>query len=228
MRYTRRFFGPAFDWHWFKAQAYAESALNPSSVSWVGARGIMQLMPMTYREIKSQEPDFGPIDSPEWNIAAGIFYNSKLWSWWHFVPDSSRYHFMFGSYNAGTGNIYRAFSAAVSQYNDSSWNGVAHVAPTIHGWRYTETLAYVRHIDTTYYWLNHPFTGIVSTAKSLFGQPSGTTSSGADDYIESPRDVASFSEPYTGRSIDGLRGVNICGPFSVMCKQSSSRIPNSP
>ena len=111
-KYTKRFFGPAFDWRWFKAQAYAESALNPNSVSWVGARGLMQLMPTTYREIQSEHPEIGPVDQPEWNIAAGIFYNSKLWSWWHFVPDSNRYHFMFGSYNAGAGNIYKAFTAA--------------------------------------------------------------------------------------------------------------------
>jgi hypothetical protein len=156
-KYTKRFFGPAFDWRWFKAQAYAESALNPGEVSWVGARGLMQLMPATYREIRSEHPEYGPIDQPEWNIAAGIFYNSKLWNWWHFVPDANRYHFMFGSYNAGTGNIYKAFTASTGRNGDSSWAGVERVAPTIRTWKYTETLAYVRHIDTTYRWLTDPF-----------------------------------------------------------------------
>jgi membrane-bound lytic murein transglycosylase F len=157
-KYTRRFFGPMFDWRWFKAQAYAESAINQKEVSWVGARGIMQLMPTTFREIQSELPDVGPIDDPQWNIAAGIFYNSKLWNWWHFIPAGERYPFMFGSYNAGTGNILHAFNAATARYGDSTWAGITKVAPTIPHWRYTETLAYVQHIDTTFFWLTNPFT----------------------------------------------------------------------
>ena len=27
-KYSKRYFGPLFDWHWFKAQAIAESNLN--------------------------------------------------------------------------------------------------------------------------------------------------------------------------------------------------------
>jgi soluble lytic murein transglycosylase-like protein len=42
-KYTKRYFGPAFDWRLFKAQAIAESNLNVGARSPVGARGIMQL-----------------------------------------------------------------------------------------------------------------------------------------------------------------------------------------
>src|SRR5579885_2678733 len=56
-KYTKRYFGPAFDWHYFKAQGFAESGLKPTATSWVGARGIMQLMPSTYQEIASHRPD---------------------------------------------------------------------------------------------------------------------------------------------------------------------------
>src|SRR5919201_1404990 len=44
-KYTKRYFGAGFDWRYFKAQGMAESQLNPTARSWVGARGIMQLMP---------------------------------------------------------------------------------------------------------------------------------------------------------------------------------------
>ena len=48
-KYTKRFFGVGFDWRLFKAQGMTESNLDPASVSWVGAKGIMQLMPSTGR-----------------------------------------------------------------------------------------------------------------------------------------------------------------------------------
>ena len=40
-KYSKRYFGPLFDWHWFKAQAIAESALSHDAESHVGARGLM-------------------------------------------------------------------------------------------------------------------------------------------------------------------------------------------
>ena len=50
-KYSKRFFGPGFDWRWFKAQGIAESGLREDAESWVGAKGIMQIMPATLREI---------------------------------------------------------------------------------------------------------------------------------------------------------------------------------
>jgi len=150
-KYSKRYFGPAFDWRYFKAQGFAESGLKPNATSWVGARGVMQLMPSTYQEITSRRPEFGPIDQPEWNIAAGIMHDRYLWNLWlNTVPDDERHHFMFASYNAGEGTIGRAFAVAKSKGSEPAWSSIELIAPTVQRWRYLETLGYVRRIDSTY------------------------------------------------------------------------------
>ena len=147
-KYTKRFFGPGFDWRLFKAQGMAESNLNPDARSGVGAHGIMQLMSTTYKEVQSRNPDLGRIDDPEWNIAAGISYNRQLWLQWR--PDSDERHlheFMFGSYNAGRSILLRAQRVAQGRALDERvWASIQTVAPSVPRWRYSETLAYVERI----------------------------------------------------------------------------------
>jgi membrane-bound lytic murein transglycosylase F len=149
-KYSKRFFGVGFDWHYFKAQGLAESGLDPAARSPVGARGVMQLMPGTYAVIKkARSEQFGSIEDPEWNIAAGILYNRDLWHIWGDNPDQTeRLRFMFGSYNAGPGTIKRATRMAKTrQLDDRTWKSVETVAPSVQRWRYKETLPYVRRIE---------------------------------------------------------------------------------
>lgn len=148
-KYSRRYFGVGTDWHWFKAQGMAESDLTPNARSRVGARGIMQLMPSTYKLIHSALPQFGAIDDPEWNIAAGILHDRDMWrAWGRDVPEERRWAFMFASYNAGEGTIIRARkSAAAAKLDHSHWAAIERVAPSVERWRYTETLGYVRQIS---------------------------------------------------------------------------------
>jgi len=156
--YTKRYFGPTFDWKYFKAQGLAESGLDSNATSWVGARGVMQLMPSTYRDIASHRPDFGTIDQPEWNIAAGIMHDRYLWTLYQKdISDDERHRFMFASYNAGEGTIKRAINVVTKeQPGPPVWSSVEQVAPTIGRWRYTETLGYVRRIDSAYARLRVP------------------------------------------------------------------------
>ncbi len=147
-KYTKRYFGIGTDWRLFKAQGMAESDLTPTARSRVGARGIMQLMPATYGLIQSALPQFGAIDNPEWNIAAGILHDRDLWhTWKKDVPDEQRWDFVFAGYNAGEGTIRRARrTAAAARLDDWSWQSIEQVAPTVQRWRYLETLGYVRRI----------------------------------------------------------------------------------
>jgi len=146
-KYTKRFFGPGYDWRVFKAQAMTESNLNPDAASAVGARGLMQLMPSTFSEVRSKNPEIGQINDPEWNIAAGISYNRDLWLRWKDAAAQDRRDFMFGSYNAGRGTILRAQKLAIGKLLDGRiWPSIQNVAPDVPKWRHKETLDYVQRI----------------------------------------------------------------------------------
>lgn len=142
-KYTKHYFGAHFDWHWFKAQGIAESGLDPNALSPAGARGIMQILPSTYEEIRDRNPFLASIEEPRWNIAAGIFYDRQLYRKWkkRAVPTSERLSFAFGSYNAGYGNILKAHKRATNEYGEvRRWEQVAGFAPS-------ETRHYVRRIE---------------------------------------------------------------------------------
>lgn len=127
----------------------AESNLSPQAESRVGARGIMQLMPSTFSEIRTRNPELESIDDPEWNIAAGICYDRYLWRLWAEHPtQDDRRNFVFGSYNAGRGTLLRAQGTARARNLDHrSWRSIAEVASAVRGWRYRETLEYLRRIE---------------------------------------------------------------------------------
>lgn len=149
-KYSKRYFGPDYDWREFKAQGLTESNLDTTARSHVGARGVMQLMPSTFHEVATKNPEIQKrIDDPEWNIAAGISYDRRLWTQW--AQDSVAAHrreFMFASYNAGRGTLLQAQDVARAQRLDCrSWPDIERVAPEIQRWRYVETLEYLRRID---------------------------------------------------------------------------------
>lgn len=151
-KYAKRYFGVAVDWRYFKAQSMAESDLDPTARSRVGARGLMQLMPSTYKAIASRRPEMRSIDDPEWNIAAGIMHDRYLWTLWkEGFTDEERFRFMFGSYNAGHGTIFRARDTArVARLDQTRWRNIEQVAPKVGRWRYSETIGYVKKIEENY------------------------------------------------------------------------------
>jgi membrane-bound lytic murein transglycosylase F len=147
-KYSKHYFGVAFDWRWFKAQAIAESGLNDKAESWVSAKGLMQLMPETFADIQKRNPDFVDILDPRWNIAAGIYYDRALWRIWKAIESlADHLSFMFGSYNAGSTTIQRAQAVAKEKgHNEIVWESIVKIAPEVPKWRHQETLGYVEKI----------------------------------------------------------------------------------
>ena len=148
-KYSKRYFGVGFDWRYFKAQAVAESSLGKDARSAAGAEGLMQIMPRTFQEIRQKNPAIeGRVDQPRWNIAAGIWYDRQNFiPWTAERPFAERLKFMFGSYNAGRGNILRAQRIALREgLNATHWSAIEQGLPQVTGRRSEETIVYVTRI----------------------------------------------------------------------------------
>ena len=92
------------DWRLITAQMYQESKFDPEATSWVGARGLMQIMPLTGREL-----GFTDLQDPEKNIHAGVKYMYQLFN--RFGPKISmdeRMRFALAAYNVGYGHVLDA------------------------------------------------------------------------------------------------------------------------
>jgi soluble lytic murein transglycosylase-like protein len=64
---------------WIRAVIRAESDFDPHAVSSVGARGLMQLMPATYGELRARHGLGADPFSPRDNILAGVAYLRDLY-----------------------------------------------------------------------------------------------------------------------------------------------------
>ena len=135
-KYSKRYFGPMFDWNWFKAQGIAESGLNENARSPAGAIGVMQILPTTFEEISDQQPHYIEVDSARWNIAAGIYYDRRMYTKFPKAPEQERLYLALASYNAGYGRVLTAFKRAGEKNN---WDSVQKHLPG-------ETRAYVSRI----------------------------------------------------------------------------------
>ncbi|WKN31642.1 transporter substrate-binding domain-containing protein [Porifericola rhodea] len=90
-----------WDWKLLASQIYQESRFEPETESWAGAKGLMQLMPSTAKEIG----DYNLYDAEE-SIKAGVKYLQKMSKYYRDIPDSvERIKFVLATYNAGPGHI---------------------------------------------------------------------------------------------------------------------------
>lgn len=90
------------DWKLLKAQMLAESAGNPDAVSSVGAQGLFQAMPATWKDWESHTSPF----NPEAAIRFGARYMAYLLR--AFAND---YRKALAAYNYGLGHITSLVSA---------------------------------------------------------------------------------------------------------------------
>lgn len=133
-KYTKHYFGPHVDWRWFKAQGIAESGLEPKARGPAGGRGIMQVLPSTFKEIAKYNPHLLDVDDPRWNIAAGIYYDRQMYRKWNKqgLDFDERLALTFASYNAGPGRVRKAYRRAAKKDGGvSSWEQVAPHSPSI-------------------------------------------------------------------------------------------------
>jgi len=93
-----------WDWRFVSSIVYQESQFDPRARSWAHARGLMQLMPATARELGVRDRT-----DPEQNLRAGTTYLAELWDRWSNIPDSTqRLKFTLASYNCGYHHVLDA------------------------------------------------------------------------------------------------------------------------
>lgn len=108
------------DWVMMTAVAAQESKFNPSSVSWAGAVGIMQVLPR-YSEISSDS-----LYIPEVNIREGAKILSSHLKHYSYLDSTNQWSFALAAYNAGSGHIADARRLTIDQNkNPNEWEPVA-------------------------------------------------------------------------------------------------------
>ena len=102
---------PGLDWNVIKHQINQESSFNHQAVSKCGARGLLQLMPATARELGVSTLD--QLCDPQTNLLAGITYLKRQYAALKEIPDrDERIKFALASYNGGRGYINAAIKLA--------------------------------------------------------------------------------------------------------------------
>lgn len=148
-----------FDWRMIVSQMYQESRFDPKAKSWVGAKGLMQVMPRTAKELKLTH-----LEDPETGIHAGIKYLEWVRNRFEKELDvQDRIWFALAAYNAGQGHVKDARRLAKQMgWNPNRWfNNVEkailllskkeYAKKARHGYvRGTEPVNYVRHIKDRY------------------------------------------------------------------------------
>jgi len=112
-----------WDWRLLAALVYKESRFDTTAVSYAGAQGLLQLMPVTLKR-------FGVTDAsdPAESLMAGVRFLKYLDKFWiERVPDSNeRIKFVLASYNVGHGHVEDAWRLALKYGKDTQrWNNVA-------------------------------------------------------------------------------------------------------
>lgn len=100
-----------WDWRLLAAQAYVESLFNPEASSWMGARGLMQVVPST-GEAYGASPD--ELLDPSVNVRVATDFIADLNRYLiNRVPnDRERIKFILAAYNCGIGHIFDAIELA--------------------------------------------------------------------------------------------------------------------
>lgn len=153
------------DWKMLAAIAYVESKFDTTARSGMGAQGLMQIMPATYRHTLARmgAPDT-MAQSVELDIKVAVRYLDELSGLFGFINEKERINYILGSYNGGSNHIFDAMRLArkngINRYN---WNSLTPVLVSLKdsavyndsvcmygSFDATETLNYVRQVNRKY------------------------------------------------------------------------------
>jgi membrane-bound lytic murein transglycosylase F len=112
-----------WDWRTLAAMVYQESKFNPEAESWMGAVGLLQLVPETAEIFGAEDPL-----NPSQNLAAGAAYIKWLNKFWEddVANPEERQKFIMASFNVGQGHVLDACRLATKYGKDSqSWDQVS-------------------------------------------------------------------------------------------------------
>jgi membrane-bound lytic murein transglycosylase F len=108
-----------------------ESSFDENAVSDRGARGLMQVMPVTDNELRD-ELDLGDEEIPHQDVMTGVYYFSKLYDLFAGIDEADRIRLALAAYNAGPSRVYDAQRlAAYLGENPASWTSVRNAMPLL-------------------------------------------------------------------------------------------------
>jgi membrane-bound lytic murein transglycosylase F len=112
-----------WDWRLLAAVVYKESAFDTTALSYAGAQGLLQLMPVTLERFGVTNPN-DPVES----LRGGVKYLQYLDKFWlERIPETNeRIKFILASYNIGQGHVEDAWRLTLKyRKNTQSWQEVA-------------------------------------------------------------------------------------------------------
>ena len=112
-----------WDWRLLAAVVYKESAFDTTALSYAGAQGLLQLMPVTLERFGVTNPS-----DPAESLRGGVKYLQYLDKFWlERVPETNeRIKFILASYNIGQGHVEDAWKLTLKyRKNTQSWQEVS-------------------------------------------------------------------------------------------------------
>lgn len=113
-----------WDWRLLAALVYKESGFDTTALSYAGAEGLLQLMPVTLARFGVTDPS-----DPLQSLHGGVKYLQYLDKFWIArVPDANeRIRFILASYNIGQGHVEDAWRLTLKYgQNTQSWEDVSY------------------------------------------------------------------------------------------------------
>lgn len=144
------------DWKLVIAVMAQESRFDPYAESWMGAKGLMQIIPR-FSQVEEHE-----LWDPEVNVREGVRYIKEHMHHYAYMDSVSQISFALATYNAGMGHMADARRLTMDRNRDpNNWNHVAesllmlmqprHFRSARHGFvRGTEPVNYVEQILKRY------------------------------------------------------------------------------